>query len=93
MKQEFPLTKVMEIYFDSVFKDIKFKTINKWYGIYNINNRLIVGHPSDNNSTWYSNGEFFNPDWEMFGIGPVEFNKYMKNYLNNKFNISIKSLW
>jgi hypothetical protein len=55
---------------------------------------LIVGYPvpDDNPNTWFYDGNVFTNGEKLFNIGIGEFNKSMVRYINEKYNLKVKSV-
>lgn len=93
---ESQIEKILKKYFDGVFNDAEFKvhkmdSDDNWKGFVK-DDVFLVGYPIDDNSFWYTNGQYFNPMWDMFGIDVREFNTYMGEYLENRYNIEINHI-
>ena len=87
------LDKMIKPYFDKEFKDATWGEYEyndgggKWFGFINQNNVMLVGHPSHDSSTFFTNGHYFSNMWDLFTITPKDFNDSMGRYIKNKYDI------
>lgn len=95
---ESKLEKILTKYFDDIFegstfdtKDIKYGG-GKWVGVFDKNGEVIIGHPSHYDSIYFYDGPTFFVAHKIFEISLDEFKRYLKNYVENRFNIKINDL-
>jgi hypothetical protein len=95
------INKVLYRYFDMVFEDSElFEYTNthgeSWVSIMRVvdGKRIsIVGRPLiSENDQWYWSGPFFENAWVYFSIEPREFGEILKNYLNDTYNLGVRSI-
>jgi len=94
------LDKVIKPYFDKVvFKDSKWdeKYIGgygeTWYGVFNQDGEMLVGHPEYDSSTYYTDGTYFNNMWDFFGVDSKEFTDAIGRYIKKKYGCEFDYIW
>ena len=91
------LDKVMRPYFDKVFKHAKWSDAEldgqSWYGFFNQDGEMLVGHPEYDSSTYFTDGVYFNNMWDLFSIDAKEFTDAMGRYLKNKYGCEFDKIW
>lgn len=99
------IDKLMKPYWDEKFKDSYLSDFcgkgegwsDDWYGIImkrpDGSEKLIVGHMSgDDDGTWFYDGTMFDGGEKLFSIGIRDFNYTMVRYINEKYNLEVKSV-
>lgn len=99
------IDKLMKPYWDEKFKDSYLSDFcgkgegwsDDWYGIImkrpDGSEKLIVGHESgDDNNMWFYDGSMFDGGEKLFNLGIGEFNRTMVRYINEKYNLEVKSV-
>jgi len=93
------LDKIMKPYFDKLFKDAKWseKYIGgygeTWFGLFNQDGEMMVGHPEHDSSTYYTDGTYFSNMWELFSIDYKEFTDAMGRYIKKKYGCEFDYIW
>ena len=93
------LDKIMKPYFDKVFEDTKWseKYIGgygeTWYGLFNQDGEMLVGHPETDDTTYYTDGAYFSNMWDLFSIDYKEFTNAMGRYLKKKYGCEFDRIW
>jgi len=57
----------------------------KWYGVINQDNVLLVGHPSHDSDSYFTNGQHFSSMWDFFSVTPQDFNLAIGRYIKKKY--------
>ena len=90
--------KIMFRYFDGKFKDstyeenVKMEAGQKWNGIFSAED-MLVGHPSDDDSLWFSHGPILSDGTLILDMTPKEYHKSMARYIHKKYpHIKIKDI-
>jgi len=91
------LEKIINRYFNEIFEDSTLGSEDigsggEWFGVFNRNGEIIIGHPSHDDYNYFYNGTTFFNAHELFGISLEEFRRYLKIYVENRFNITINDL-
>ena len=92
------LEKIINRYFNDIFEDstLGSEDINygggKWFGVFDKNGELLIGHPSHDDSMYFYDGSYFFSAREIFDISLEELRRYLKNYVEDRFNIKINDL-
>ena len=100
------IDKIMKPYWDEKFNDAYLGDFcgegegwsDDWYGIiikkHDGVEKLIVGYqlPDDNTDNWFYDGGRFDGGEKLFSLGIGEFNKAMVRYINEKYNLEVKSV-
>ena len=85
------LDKLIKPFFDKEFKHAKWGEHSDsygggtWYGFINQDDVLLVGYPSHDSDTYFTNGQHFSDMWQFFSIDGKEFNEAMGRYLKKKY--------
>jgi hypothetical protein len=85
------LDKLIKPFFDKEFKHAKWGEHSDnygggtWYGFINQDDVLLVGYPSHDSDTYFTNGQHFSDMWQFFSIDGKEFNDAMGRYLKKKY--------
>ena len=91
------LDKVMKPYFDKVFEHTKWSDAEldgqSWYGFFNQDGEMLVGHPEYNSSTYFTDWRYFNNMWDFFSIDSKEFTDAMGRYLKKKYGCEFDKIW
>ena len=92
------LDRIIKPYFDKEFKhakwgeDVSSNSNDVWYGVINQDNIMLVGHQSDNNDMYFTNGEYFNNMWDLFSVNPQDFNESMGRFIKKKYGCEFKKI-
>ena len=92
------IDKIMKNYFDDRFDGAKWgehiddSGAGEWFGIINPDNVLLVGHPSHDAEIYFTNGQHFSEEWELFGLSPKDFNDAMGRYIKKRYGCDFKSI-
>ena len=96
------IDKLMKPYWDEKFKDsylsdFTYETEGTWNGLVvkrpDGTDKLIVGHMlGDDNNMWFYDGSMFDGGEKLFNLGIGEFNRTMVRYINEKYNLEVKSV-
>lgn len=92
------LDKLIKPFFDKEFKHVKWGEHNdsygggKWYGIINQDDVLLVGYPSHDSDTYFTNGQHFSEMWRLFSIDGQEFSEAMGRYIKKKYGCDFKKI-
>lgn len=99
------IDKLMNPYWDEKFNDSYLGDFcgegegwsDDWYGIlmkkHDGSEKLIVGHMSgDNDGSWFYDGTMFDGGEKLFSLCIRDFNKSMVRYINEKYNLEVKSV-
>jgi len=84
------IDKIMFRYFDGKFKDsiyrhnIKFEGGQKWNGIFSAED-MLVGHPSNDDSLWFSDGPILSDGALILDITQKEYHQSMARYINKRY--------
>lgn len=84
------IDKIMFRYFDFKFKDsfyeenVKMEGPGKWHGIFSAED-MLVGHPSNDDSLWFSHGPILGHGTSILDITPKEYHQSMARYVNKKY--------
>jgi len=94
------LDKVIKPYFDKVvFKDSKWgeKYIGgygeTWYGVFNQDGEMLVGHPESDSFTYYTDGTYFSNMWEFFSVDAKEFTDAIGRYIKKTYGCEFDYIW
>jgi len=94
------LDKVIKPYFDKVvFKDSKWgeKYIGgygeTWYGVFNQDGEMLVGHPQSDSFTYYTDGTYFSNMWEFFSVDAKEFTDAIGRYIKKTYGCEFEYIW
>jgi hypothetical protein len=94
------LDKVIKPYFDKVvFKDAKWseKYIGgygeTWYGVFNQDGEMLVGHPESDSFTYYTDGTYFSNMWEFFSVDAKEFTDAIGRYIKKTYGCEFDYIW
>jgi len=93
------LDKVIKPYFDRVFKDAEWSEKyvggygETWYGLFNRDGVMLVGHPESDSSTYYTDGKYFGTMWELFSIDAKEFTDAIGRYIKKKYGCEFDYIW
>jgi hypothetical protein len=91
------LDKVMKSFFDKVFEHTKWSDAEldgqSWYGFFNQDGEMLVGHPEYDSSTYFTDGRYFNNMWDFFSIDSKEFTDAMGRYLKKKYGCEFDKIW
>jgi hypothetical protein len=93
------LDKITKSYFDNVFKDSKWseKYIGgygeTWYGLFNQDGEMLVGHPQSDSFTYYTDGTYFSNMWEFFSVDSKEFTDAIGRYIKKKYGCEFDYIW
>jgi hypothetical protein len=85
------LDKIIKPFFDKEFKHAKWGEHDDsygggtWYGFLNQDDIMLVGHPSHDSHTYFTNGQHFSDMWQFFSIDGKEFNDAMGRYIKKKY--------
>ena len=92
------IDRIMKPYFDIEFADAKWGEHNddsgggKWFGIITPDNVLLVGHPSHDDEIYFTNGQHFSHEWEMFNLTAKDFDEAMGRYIKKKYGCRFKKI-
>lgn len=100
------IDKLMKPYWDEKFNDSYLGVFNSegeggwnddWFGTLIKKpdgvEKLIVGHMlEDDDGSWFYDGSMFNNGEKLFNLTIGEFNKAMVRYINEKYNLKVKSV-
>lgn len=92
------LDKLIKPFFDKEFKHVKWGEHNdsygggKWFGLINQDDVMLVGHPSHDSDTYFTNGQHFSDMWLLFSIDGQEFSESMGRYIKNKYGCVFKKI-
>ena len=81
------LDKIIKPFFDKEFKHAKWGEHSDsygggtWYGVINQDDVLLVGYPSHDSDTYFTNGQHFSDMWHLFSIDGQEFSESMGRYI------------
>ena len=64
-----------------------------WYGFFNQDGEMLVGHPEYDSSTYFTDGRYFNNMWDFFSIDSKEFTDAMGRYLKKKYGCEFDKIW
>ncbi len=93
------LDKIMKPYFDKVFQDTKWGEQyisgygETWYGLFNQDGEMLVGHPESDDTTYYTDGAYFSNMWDLFSIDYKEFTNAIGRYLKKKYGFEFDYIW
>ena len=91
------LDKVAKSFFDKVFEHTKWSDAEldgqSWYGFFNQDGEMLVGHPEYDSSTYFTDGRYFNNMWDFFSIDSKEFTDAMGRYLKKKYGCEFDKIW
>lgn len=85
------LDKIIKPFFDKEFKHAKWGEHSDsygggtWYGVINQDDVLLVGYPSHDSDTYFTNGQHFSDMWHLFSIDGQEFSESMGRYIKKKY--------
>ena len=85
------LDKIIKPFFDKEFKHAKWGEHSDsygggtWYGVINQDDVLLVGYPSHDSDTYFTNGQHFSDMWHLFSIDGQEFSDAMGRYIKKKY--------
>ena len=85
------LDRLTKPYFDKEFKHAKWGEHSDsygggtWYGVINQDDVLLVGYPSHDSDTYFTNGQHFSDMWHLFSIDGQEFSESMGRYIKKKY--------
>ena len=98
------IDKLMKSYWDERFNDAYLGDFcgkgegwnDDWYGVVmkktDGTEKLIMGHISGNDDTWFYDGKIFLNGHILFGLGKHQFNMAMLRYINKKYNLNVKQV-
>ena len=98
------IDKLMKPYWDEKFDNTYLGNFYKensgwrddWYGVVmkktDGTEKLIMGHISGNDDTWFYDGKIFLNGDILFGLGKHQFNMAMLRYINKKYNLNVKQV-
>ena len=102
------LDRIMKSYWDFQFENTKLGEIENYVDDYDYDIKedwsgiikktpegdiLLVGYPSlDDGHQWFSNGPYFENEWNLFNIDPYEFNMSMLRYIQKNFGVDVSSI-
>lgn len=83
------IDKILRPYWDLKIGSCELKLNDNWFGFFNSDNNLIVGHHLSDKSLWYydSNEFIYAPD--IFSLHRESIRYSMMRYLENKYNFKI----
>ena len=93
------LDRLVKPYFDKEFKHAKWgeqgspNSNDVWYGVINQDDVMLVGHPSHDSDTFFTNGQHFTSMWDFFSIDSKEFTDAMGRYLKKKYGCEFDKIW
>jgi hypothetical protein len=91
------LDKIMKPYFDKVFEHTEWSDAEldgqSWYGFFNQDGEMLVGHPEHDNTIYFTDGRYFNNMWDFFSIDSKEFTDAMGRYLKKKYGCEFDKIW
>lgn len=92
---ESSIEKIMNIYFKTEFDEsvleVRDNLGEDWYGLWSPSGVLMIGAPAnDDSGVWFYNGNYFDSEWNVFGIDHNMFAEYMQDYLNSEYDLDIK---
>lgn len=92
------LDRLIKPYFDKEFKHVKWGEHDvplgggTWYGAINQDNVMLVGHPSNDNDFYFTNGQYFHDMWYLFSVRHQEFNESMGRYIKKKYGCKFERI-
>ena len=92
------LDKITKPFFDKEFKHAKWSEYyfsdggGLWYGFINQDNVMLVGHPSNDNDFYFTNGQYFHDMWYLFSVRHQEFNESMGRYIKKKYGCKFERI-
>jgi hypothetical protein len=93
------LDKIIKPFFDKEFKDAKWGEhsdtfgSDTWYGFINQDGVLLVGYPSHDTDTYYTNGQYFSNMWDLFSVKAPDFNESLGRYINKNYGCEFKKIF
>jgi hypothetical protein len=90
---ENPKEKILLKIFNKLFDGVELKSgDDRWSGFYDTNNKLLVGHTSDDPEIWYFDGTVFSVYWALLDTDVKFLVDSLKKYIFDKYGVKIKHL-
>jgi hypothetical protein len=93
------LDRITTPFFDREFKHAKwgeeldsYDSSHTWIGLRNKDNVILVGYPSYDSDTYYTNGQYFSNMWDLFSVKAPDFNKSLGRYIKKKYGCEFKKI-
>ena len=92
------LDRLTKPYFDKEFKHAKWGEHDakygggEWFGVINQDDVMLVGHPSHDSDTFFTNGQHFTSMWDLVSVDAMDFNEAIGRYIKKKYVCDFKKI-